>query len=70
MMETKVPDFVSTMSRTIKCNHGSKLLVNQHGLFYTVKKKNKKRKLYYIYRCFNAQNYIYSFQKSQPRFYS
>ena len=38
MMETKVPDFVSTMSRTIKCNHCSKLLVNQQGLFYTVKK--------------------------------
>ena len=35
MMETKEPDFVSTMSRTIKC---SKLLVNQQGLFYTVKK--------------------------------
>ena len=26
------------MSRTIKCNHCSKLLVNQQGLFYTVKK--------------------------------
>ena len=38
MMETKEPDFVSTMSRTIKCNHCSKLLVNQQGLFYTVKK--------------------------------
>ena len=25
--ETKVPDFVSTMSRTIKCNHCSKLSV-------------------------------------------
>ena len=37
-METKVPDFVSTMSRTIKCIHCSKLLVNQQGLFYTVKK--------------------------------
>ena len=23
MMETKVPDFVSAMSRTIKCNHHS-----------------------------------------------
>ena len=31
-METKVPDFVSTMSRTIKCNHCSKLFVNQQGL--------------------------------------
>ena len=38
MMETKVSDFVSTMSRTIKCNHCSKLLVNQQGLFSTVKK--------------------------------
>ena len=32
VMETKVPDFVSTMSRTIKCNHCSKLIVNQQGL--------------------------------------
>ena len=39
MMETKVPNFVSTMSRTIKCNHCSKLFVNQQGLFYTVKIK-------------------------------
>ena len=39
MMETKVPNFVSTMSRTIKCNHCSKLFVNQQGLFYTVKLK-------------------------------
>ena len=31
MMETKVPDFVSTMSRTIKGNHCSKLFVNQQG---------------------------------------
>ena len=38
MMETKVPDFVSTMSRTIKYNHCSKLLVNQQGLSSTVKK--------------------------------
>ena len=37
-LDTKVPDFVSTMSRTIKCNHCSKLLVNQQGLFYMVKK--------------------------------
>ena len=37
-MEKKVPDFVSTMSRTIKCIHCSKLLVNQQGLFYMVKK--------------------------------
>ena len=32
VMETKVPDFVSTMSRRIKCNHYSKLFVNQQGL--------------------------------------
>ena len=38
MMERKVPDFVSTMSRTMKCNHCSKLLVNQQGLFFRVKK--------------------------------
>ena len=38
MIETKEPDFVSTMSRTIKCYHCSKLLVNQQGLFYAVKK--------------------------------
>ena len=46
MMETKVPNFVSTMSRTIKCNHCTKL----------------KCCLYCIYRCFNTQNYIYPFQ--------
>ena len=45
-METKEPDFVSTMSGIIKCNHCSKLLVNQQGLFYTVKKKQKKIVLY------------------------
>ena len=38
-METKVPNFVSTMSRTIKCNHVSKLFVDQQGLFCTVKLK-------------------------------
>ena len=32
VMETKVTDFVSTMSRTIKINHCSKLFVNQQGL--------------------------------------
>ena len=37
--ETKVPNFVSTMSRTIKCNPCSKLFVNQEGLFYEVKLK-------------------------------
>ena len=36
MMETKVLNFVSTMSRTIKCNPCSKLFVNQQGLFYKV----------------------------------
>ena len=39
MMERKVPNFVSTMSRTIKCNPCSKLFVNQQGLFYKVKLK-------------------------------
>ena len=33
MMETKIPDFVTTMSRIIKCIHCSKLFVNQQGLF-------------------------------------
>ena len=28
-METKVPEFVSTVSKTIKCDHCSKLFVNQ-----------------------------------------
>ena len=28
----KVPDFVSTMSRAIKCNHYSKLFIYQRGL--------------------------------------
>ena len=32
VMETKVPDFVSTASKTIKCDHCSKLFVNQQGL--------------------------------------
>ena len=32
MMETKVPDFVSTVSKTIKCDNCSKLFVNQQGL--------------------------------------
>ena len=32
MMETKVADFVSTVSKTIKCDHCSKLFVNQQGL--------------------------------------
>ena len=58
MMETKVPDFVSTMSRTIKCNHCS--IVNQQGLICTV--MLKLIKLYCIHRCFNTQNYIYPFQ--------
>ena len=31
-METKVADFVSTVSKTIKCDHYSKLFVNQQGL--------------------------------------
>ena len=35
--ESLYPIFFSTASRTIKCNHCSKLFVNQQGLFYTVK---------------------------------
>ena len=64
MMETKVPNFVSTMSRTIKCNPCSKLFINQQGLLHTVKLKTRVKniKLYCIYRCFNTQNYIYPFQ--------
>ena len=77
-LETKVPDFVSTMSRTIKCNHCSKLFVNQQGLFV------KNIKIYCIYRCFNTQTKIISipfkisasalflkfrkFRKFQPRY--
>ena len=34
VMETKGPDFVSTMSRTIKCNHCSKLLLTSKGCLY------------------------------------
>ena len=48
-LDTRVPDFVSTMSRTIKCNHCSKLLVNQQGLFYTVKKKTKENCIVFTY---------------------
>ena len=63
LMETKVPDFVSTMSRTIKCNHCSKLLFRRAEkgiILYGLKVKNIK--LYCIHRCFNTQNYIYPFQ--------
>ena len=56
VMEMKVPGFVSTMSRTIKCNHCSKLFVNQQGL--SVHEKC----VHGSYRCFNTQNYIYPFQ--------
>ena len=41
VMETKVTDFVSTMSRAIKCNHLKPLC------------KTVIIKLYCIYRCFN-----------------
>ena len=82
MMKTKVPNFVSIMSRTIKCNHCSKLFVNQQGLFYTVKLKTSV-KLCCIYRYTNTLNYIYpysnlslgfilkiflKFRKFQPRY--
>ena len=74
MMETKVPDFVSAMSRTIKCNHHSKLLVNQQGLFYTVKKQ-KKIVLYLqmfqhtkLYLSFSKISAPALFLKFQPRY--
>ena len=69
IMETKESDFVSTMARTIKCNHCSKLLVNQQGLFYTVKKRQKKIVLY-LQMLQHTKLYLYPFQKSQPRLYS
>ena len=67
IMETKVPNFVSTMSRTIRCYPCSKLLLTSKGC---------------IYRCFNTQNYIkiqnlslgfilkifLKFRKFQPRY--
>ena len=40
-------------------------LLTSKGCFIRLKKKP--RKSYCIYRCFNTQNYIYPFQKSQPR---
>ena len=39
VMETKVPDFVSTMSRTTKC---SKLFVTSKGCFIRLSKKKHK----------------------------
>ena len=66
-METKEPDFVSTISKTIKCNYCSKLLVNQQGLFYTVKKQNKivlylqmlqHTKLYLSFKKISAEGFI------------
>ena len=74
MMETKVPDFVSAMSRTIKCNYHSKLLINQQGLFYTVKKQ-KKIVLYLqmfqhtkLYLSFSKISALALFLKFQPRY--
>ena len=67
MMETKEPDFVSTMSRKIKCYHCSKLLVNQQGLFYAVKKT--KEIVLYLQMLRHTKLYL-SFQKSQSRLYS
>ena len=66
-METRVPKFVSTMSRTIKCNYCSKLFVNQQGLFYTVKLKTKN--VLYLQMIQHTILYL-SFSKSQPRLYS
>ena len=81
MMETKEPDFVSTMSRTIKCNHCSKLPVNQQGLFYAVKKKKKivlylqmlqHTKLYLRFSKISASalflKLFLKFRKFQPRY--
>ena len=80
-METKEPDFVSTMSRTIKCNHCSKLLVNQQGLFYAVKKQKKivlylqmlqHTKLYLSFSKISASalflKLFLKFRKFQPRY--
>ena len=64
MMETKVPDFVSAMSRTIKCNHHSKLLVNQQGLFYTVKKKQKRYSLEHVIK-FNSTEVAYCCRRGE-----
>ena len=57
MMETEVPNFVSTMSRTIECNHCCELFVNQQGLSAHEKcvQMLRQTKLYL------------SFSKSQPR---
>ena len=81
-MVTKEPDFVSTMSRTIKCNHCSKLLVNQQGLFYTVKKQKKivlylqmlqHTKLYLSFSKISASALFFKlflkFRKFKPRYF-
>ena len=62
-METKEPDFVSTMSRTIKCNHCSKLLVNQQGWFYTVKKNKKQKKIVLYLQMLQHTKLYLSFSK-------
>ena len=54
IMETKVPNFVSTMSRAIKCYPCSKLFVNQQGLYLQMFQHTK----------------LYQKSKSQPRLYS
>ena len=56
VMETKVPDFVSTMSWTIV----GQFFRSEKGIILYGYVKNIK--LYCIYRCFNTQNYIYPFQ--------
>ena len=54
IMETKVPNFVSTMSRTIKYYPCSKLFVNQQGLYLQMFQHTK----------------LYQKSKSQPWLYS
>ena len=80
-METKLPDFVSTMSRSIKCNHCSKLFDNQQGLsvhekcVHGVRQRNDKDSQNYIYPFENLSlGFIFKiflkFRKFQPRYFS
>ena len=64
VMEMKVPDFVSTMSRTIKSNHCSKSLLTSKGCLYM-------RNVCMVYlQIFQHTKLYLSFSKSQPRLYS
>ena len=70
-MEMKVPDFVSTISGTTKCNHCSKLFGNRQALFYTVNKLKTLNCIVFIDVSAHKINYIIlSFSKSQPWLYS